>query len=448
VRGPARVAALALAAVLAGAVLARAEWLQPDPSYKEAVQAVRAAQKDTVGHGADPGRLDSLGVAQLRLGRVDDAARLFRRVLDLAPGDAAACAALGKLALFADRADEAESLLAPVAATNDDARLDLFSLRLRRGEYGPAAEMADSAGQGGREPMLRELAEGGAYLGGDLTAEVRVPFVKTWPVPIVRAKVNGLSVLLAIDTGIPDLLLDDSAVRRCGLRPIAGESALDWSGTRVAVRHALVQRFEIGGARLERVPAAIRDLRRYSLDINPQFEPIFGIIGVNVLRRFAPTFDFVAQRLVLRHAGTAVVTPAAQRVPFELWGESEITVRGSIAGGRKLAMWLTLGLPASGAGAPAEVFEEFGIKPGAGAGLAKGGTWLSGAAWLGVTVPTLTIGTLVRDRVPGWSGAMDSEELWRHGVRRDALLAADFFRGRRLTIDWQARQLLVETPAR
>ena len=266
--------ALIFAFALGAAAPARASWLEPDPTWKQALQDLREAQRDTVGHADDPGRLDSVAVLQLRLARVDEAAKLFRRVLALAPDDPAARAGLGKLALFADRAAEVESLLAPIAADNDQARADLFALRLRRGEYGLAADMAESVGQPGREPLLRELAAGGAYLGGEIGGEVSVPLVKVWPVPLVRVRLNGQSVLLAIDTGVADLLLDNSTVRRCGLRPIAGESAISWSGSRVAVRSALVPRLEIGGARLERVPASLRDLHRYGMEMNPQFEPV------------------------------------------------------------------------------------------------------------------------------------------------------------------------------
>jgi len=59
-------------------------------------------------------------------------------------------------------------------------------------------------------------------------------------------------------------------------------------------------------------------------------------------------------------------------------------------------------------------------------------------------VPTLSVGQRVRDRLPGWSGAMEHGELWRHGVRRDALLAGLFFRGLRVTIDWRSRALVLE----
>jgi hypothetical protein len=54
------------------------------------------------------------------------------------------------------------------------------------------------------------------------------------------------------------------------------------------------------------------------------------------------------------------------------------------------------------------------------------------------------VGGLVRDKVAGWSGALDDAELWRHGVRRDAILSHDFFKGQRVTIDWERHELVVE----
>ena len=80
-----------------------------------------------------------------------------------------------------------------------------------------------------------------------------------------------------------------------------------------------------------------------------------------------------------------------------------------------------------------------------GSKLAKGaGQFLQGHPWSSVVVPTVTVGPIARDRLAGWSGALDSAELWRHGVRRDALLSSDFFRGRRVTIDWGAHELVFE----
>jgi hypothetical protein len=52
-------------------------------------------------------------------------------------------------------------------------------------------------------------------------------------------------------------------------------------------------------------------------------------------------------------------------VPFEVWGESELMVYGSLAGGRRMAMMIQTGVPNCGVGAPREVMEEIGVKPGA-----------------------------------------------------------------------------------
>src|SRR6185295_3648852 len=114
-------------------------------------------------------------------------------------------------------------------------------------------------------------------------------------------------------------------------------------------------------------------------------------------------------------------------VPFQIWGRSELTVFGSLSGSRTMALVLQTGVPACGVGAPAEVFDEIGVKSGMVSRLVKGaGSWLQGRPWARVTVQSVAVGPVVEDKVPGWLGALDASELWRHGVRRDALIAGDF----------------------
>ena len=437
--------ALALAALLAGAALA--DWMQPDPGYRDALVELRSAARDTVGQPPTAARLDTLAVALLRLGRFADAQGLFERVLALSPGDEAAAAGLGKLALFRDDRARAESLLAIAAKTDHEARLDLYALRLRRGQYAGAAELAEEAGQPGRAPLLRLLAEGdGPYAITAGPEEAKLFFVRSYPIPLVRVKLNGQSVLMAVDTGAGDLLLDNSAARRCKVTVFPEQTTTFWSGSHMAVKNALVSRLDLGGFRVERVPAGVLSLHRWSLEVNPVSEPVAGVIGLNLLRRFSPTLDFKALRLELRRPGRAA--PAAgivQRVPFELWGENELMVYGSLNGGRRMALVVQSGVPGCGVGAPQEVFDEVGVKPGMVAKVMKGaGAWLQGRPWAQVVVPTVSVGPIVRDRVPGWSGALDAGELWRHGVRRDALLSNDFFRGRRVTLDWEKHELVFE----
>jgi Aspartyl protease len=425
---------------------ARGDWLQPDPSYREAQLVLRIASRDTVGHGDDPARLDSLGIALLRLARLDEAERVLRHSLAIHPGDDAAEAGLGKLALFDDRLAEAESLLTAVAEPGLETLSDLFAARVRRGEYAAAARMAEELNLQGRVPLLERLAQQPIYQITSQRTELSHPWTRAYPVPLVRVKLNGQSVLMALDLGVGDLLIDASAARRYRVERLQAQRLEFWNGTRLAVQNAMVQRLEIGGLKIEHLPAGILSLRKWSMEVNPQSEPVVGVIGLNLLRRFTPTLDFKRQRLELRPLDAPPVPGSeASRVPFQIWGESELMVYGSLAAGRRMALIIQTGVPACGVGAPAEVFDEVGVKPGTFSRLVKGaGQWLQGRPWAAVTVPAVTVGPVVKDKVPGWLGALDSSELWRHGVRRDALLSNEFFRDRRLTIDWKARELAID----
>jgi hypothetical protein len=110
-----------------------------------------------------------------------------------------------------------------------------------------------------------------------------------------------------------------------------------------------------------------------------------------------------------------------------------------------MAIWIGTGLPGAGIGATKETFEELGLQPGKLANLVHGaGTVLQGSPWSQVIVPSVAIGSITGDHVEGWSGAMDASELWRWGVRRDAVLGPRFFADRRVAFDWARHELVFE----
>jgi hypothetical protein len=262
----------------------------------------------------------------------------------------------------------------------------------------------------------------------------------------VRVKLNGQTALMALDTGTADLLLDESWARRCKVEPVPGQRLELWNGSRLAVKNAMLQRLEIAGVKIERIPAGTLSLRRWSLEVNPQSEPVAGVIGLELMARFRPTLDYKRSHLHLAPIAEAYEPPpGAIKVPFQVWGSSELTVYGSLAGSRTMALLIQTGIPGCGVAAPAEVFDEIGVKSGVVSRIVKGaGTWLQGKPWSAVTVSTVAVGPVVSDRVPGWLGAFDASELWRHGVRRDAVLSSGFFDDRSVTIDWKARRLVFE----
>jgi hypothetical protein len=317
---------------------------------------------------------------------------------------------------------------------------------LRRGEYARAAELAPKLNDDGRVPMLEYMVEHPPYRVTAGPDEAKLRWSVGYPIPLVRVKLNGHSVLMALDTGSRDLIVDASYARTCGVKMVSLKSLVFWDGARMAVQNAVVQRLELAGVTIEDLPAGITALRKWSLQVNPQSEPVAGVIGLGLLRQFTPTLDYTAQTLELRRPGHAYPVGAdAQRVPFEIWGESELTVYGSINGGRRMALVVETGVAGCGVAAPSAVFDEVGVKAGRIARLVKGaGSVLQGRPWTAVTVPNVAVGKLLRDKVAGWSGALDDTELWRHGVRRDGILSHDFFHDQRLTIDWEKHELVVE----
>ena len=421
---------------------AAADWLAPDASLREAQMTLRYAIRDTVGHGNDPALLDSLATALLHVGRVVEARKLFERVIAGKPGDPAASAGLGKLALWADRNAQAESLLV-TAGDVEQARAELYAARLRLGKWTDAEALCEELQDEGRKPLLEYLANDPPMaVKGERT---RIPFDKIWPAPLVKVKLNGGTVLMMVDTSTPGLLIDRMAATQNKVKLLEGQRLTNWTGTRVAVRNALVQKLQIGDIEYTNLPASVISLAKLSLEVNLQSSPIAGVIGMEVLRRYDVSFDYRKRTLELAPLGTAAMIQAT-RVPFELWGEDELTVWGSINGGRRLAMTLATGMPGGGFGAPDVVFEEHGLKSGGVSKMVKGaGSWLQGRPWAQVNVPALTIGNVAYDRVLGWAGAMEPVEMWRHGVRRDGLLGPGILLKRRVTIDWTRRDLVFES---
>jgi len=146
------------------APLALAEWLQPDASYRDAQFLLRQAVRDTMGRSDDPARLDTLGVALLRLARFDEARKAFGKVLAVNPNDGAALAAFGKLALFGDRASEAESLLTlaakdPLPAASIDVVISNCVINLSADKPAVMAEMARVLRPGGRVGISDVVAD-------------------------------------------------------------------------------------------------------------------------------------------------------------------------------------------------------------------------------------------------------------------------------------------------
>src|SRR3989442_5923386 len=107
---------------------------------------------------------------------------------------------------------------------------------------------------------------------------------------------------MALDTGANDLLIDESAARRTKVERVPAQHVEFWCGSRVAVKNAMVQRLEIGGSRVERLPAGTLSLPKGSPEGNPPTQNPARAIWFKLIWRVNPTPDLAHPRLQLsRH---------------------------------------------------------------------------------------------------------------------------------------------------
>ena len=150
--------------------------------------------------------------------------------------------------------------------------------------------MSEAVQDDGRKPLLERLA--GSEPMRVRGERAKLVFERLWPAPLLKVRLNGATVLMMVDTGTPGVLLDHAAFVRNAVTPVDGQRLTPWTGTRVAVRNAMIQKLEIGGVTISDVPAAVLSLHKLSLEVSPQGAEVAGVIGMSVLRRFDVSFDY------------------------------------------------------------------------------------------------------------------------------------------------------------
>ncbi|HYN87396.1 MAG TPA: aspartyl protease family protein, partial [Ardenticatenaceae bacterium] len=374
----------------------------------------------------------------------------FERAIAADPTDASALHGLGRLHLSANEVppalillEQAATLLVPEdnsAGTQAlDVRRDLAWAYYRVGRYDLAAPVFASLP--GHQPFARLLAAFGdrsGYLLPSDFAGVEIPLAATDPVPFVEVEVGSGSYLFVVDTGAGDVVLDTGLARQLEL-PFFGEREVTLAGgSRGVIGHARLPRLRIGSLEVRDLPVEVADVRR----VAPQ---LHGFIGTNFLARFQATFDLANGRLLLRPRDSDYhPSGEVDSAGFRLFDDHVLLAPGSLEG------YATIFAVASGiAGAAVVVPQssmrqaglERALRPGeAIAGVGPGGSH----QLLPFTASELRLGSATRQDVEGLAGPFYPDLEWRYGFRVGGVVAHDFLRGFRWTIDWTRMRLWFE----
>ncbi len=240
---------------------------------------------------------------------------LYRADYQMGDRAAATLAARAQLALWRNKLIEAENLARDIDVQAPEAKIALGVLATvasRRDE-----EMADNYHK-------------------ERSATARIGFLKSEPLPVVLAMVNGHAAGLLIDTGSDGTVVSNSFARLIGVgvtHSVKVTSAKD--KTRSPAPQALVDHIDLDKVRVSSVPVTVAAPKLLG-NLTPTAD---GSIGMRFLTRFRATIDYPHSQLLLESRNVAFHPPAsAVAVPLWWVGDNDFYVEGAL-GSAEPRMW-------------------------------------------------------------------------------------------------------------
>ena len=276
-----------------------------------------------------------LGAALLGSGDFRLSVEEFRTALSFRDDEAVAIAGLAMVDFYEGRISQSLAGLRRAAfldGAEPDYIFNLGQVAARNERYKEAADAYETflrvapKTDADRRARIRGLIDFLRYLGlqGNLLAvggpnSVTLPFDLVNSRPVIDVRINGSPKTLrfVVDTGAGMCVISDSAADRLGLKSVArGGMARAVGGEgRFEIVYGFLQSLHVGDAKVERVPVYIR--RFYN-----EQEPVDGYIGLSVLGKYMTVVDYGGRQMTLlrdeeaRRAAAAPPPPGAIEVPI------------------------------------------------------------------------------------------------------------------------------------
>jgi len=394
-------------------------------------------------------------------GEFAKAGERYARIVASHPDDYSATFQLGRIALLANRLDEAETWLNKAIALKPgdaDAKVTLAEVYYRRDDFEKAAaalagvDMSSNKLIAEQYPTLN-VAKLESFKGEtpyELEGEgqsTHVKFLRTEPLPLVSVRVNGGGeVTFFIDTGGSEVVLDTDFARELGV-PLFGAVQDTFSGGQHAeVQQARIDSLTLGDWTIKNLPAAALPLRQLSEGLGAK--RIDGIIGTTLFYHFLATLDYPRGELVLRRKDAAsleqfmATSGNSVAVPFWMASDHFMVGWGRVETLPRSLLFVDTGLAGAGVKLAESVIKDAGIqleedKAYEGAG---GGGTLKIVPYV---VHRLSFGDLQEENVAGlYDGPFPWENLF--GFHLAGMLGHDFFKPHAVTFDFENMNIFLQ----
>ncbi|HEX4080950.1 MAG TPA: aspartyl protease family protein [Rhizomicrobium sp.] len=340
---------------------------------------------------------------------------------------------LGAIALAQNHLGEAENLLTGAHARNpaDLHCVGLLAETLNR--EGRFADMAQLLKQLGRPERAAEFALFGKSVPYRVVGKpgaVTIEFQWTAPLPVVRAKVNGVEGLFLIDTGAPEIILDPDFARDAHVQATAAAAA----GSRgAAPSFGRVGQFVLPGLETDDVPALLLTTR--GLSSVARNKRIAGVIGTEFLSHFRPTLDYVHDRMILEPLDTpSKGAGAIAEIPFWFVGDHFLLARGRLDQGPKQLFLVDTGMAHTAFTAPDSTLRDAGVPVPAPQGPARSAIGQPPSAPF--PIASLSLGSLTEKNITGAYGPFPLGLENGLGVHIGGIVSHGFFEPYAVTFDF------------
>ncbi len=406
-------------------------------------------------------RQEETATQLFQAGKFAAAGALYARIAAHDPKNEAAILQLGRIALLANRLDQAEAWFKTALALRPDdadAKVMLAEARYRRDDFqGATAALAGidvAVNQLVTEqyPTLN-VAKLASFKGetpysvDGKGAMTRLKFVRSDPLPIVTVRVNGgKEVTFFIDTGGSEVALDSEFAKELGIPQFGAVQGTFSGGQHASVQQGRIESLRVGDWTIRNLPIVMLPLRQLSQGLG--VKQIDGILGTTLFYHFLTTLDFRHGELILRgktpqNLARFMATPG-KKIATPIWMASDhfMVGWGRVQALAPTLLFIDTGLAGAGVKLAEPVIKQAGIKldeSRASAGAGGGGT----LRIVPYTVSRLSFGGITETNVSGlYDGPFPWESMF--GFHLAGMVGHNFFRPPAATFDFAQMRLFLQ----
>jgi predicted aspartyl protease len=410
--------------------------------------------------GAAPSLIESADQL-FQAGKFAEAGDLYKQAVVANPDNDTAVLQLGRIALLANKLDEAQAWLERALSLGPgdiSARIMLAETFYRRDDFQKAAaalngvDVATSKLIIAQYPTLN-VAKLESFKGQtpyELSGEAdttRLKFVNTGPLPVVNVRVNGgEEVTFFVDTGGSEVGLDTEFAKELGLPDFGTVQGTFSGGEQAEVGQSRIEQLTLGDFTVHNLPVMTLPFRQLSAGLG--VKRIDGVIGTTLFYHFLATLDYPKGELVLRRKTPEslvafLAEPSAKSVAVPIWMASDhfMVGWGRVESLPPTLLFVDTGLAGAGVKLAEPVIKDAGIKleedkayEGAGAG----GT----LKIVPYTVSRLSFGEVEEENVPGlYDGPFPWENTF--GFNLAGMVGHDFFKSYAVTFDFSTMRIFL-----